>query len=1075
MEDEPALRVVLMGGFEVSFAGQAVDASVWRLSKAQDLIKVLALAPGRRLARDQVLEILWPGRDPDSAVNNLHQVLHAARHAIGSAGADGRACLTLKAETVHLCQNGRIEVDAEEFEAAAHDALATRRRGDLEAALDLYSGELLPDSRYADWAGERREGLAELHANLLAELASRLEEDGDLSAAADVLRRLLLEDPANERSARALMRVHALAGDRTAAIRQYEYLQKVLREELDVAPEPESVRMFEAVVSGQVGPPPVAGSGSKPPTNLGPPLSSFVGRTQELAEFPVLIRENRLVTLVGAGGCGKTRLAQEIGRRGLHHFSGGTYLVELAPLVQARDVPLETMRTLEVRRGPDETAVQAICRWIGDRSALLIFDNCEHLADEAARLIGALLGRCPRLTVLATSREPLRVPGEIVRRVSSLRVPDPGHLPSLGDLREFDAVALFIERARSVQRGFEVDDRNAADVASVCLRLDGMPLALELAAARIPALGISGIARNLDDRFRILTDGPRTVLSRQRTLEATVEWSFDLLGEEERALFLGLSVFFGTFDLDAARAIAEESLRDHVAPLVGRLVEQSMLTAVEVEGIVRYRLLETLRAFGMDRLRRAGRLDEARDHHAQWLQQLVGSRTEDQRTSERTALVLRLGVVHDELEPALDHLLATDPREAARVASQLWPYWLWRSHLSEGLSAIERVLGHVPGPSIERADLLIGASALSVRWKGFTEMERYAAMSRDESEALGDVDRLCRALIFCAAAPFDRDDFDAAHTLFAQALQIARRHERTTMEISARLCLAMLAASGLRLTEAGDHLERAESLAAGLDPATGVLDLYTLGTWMPTRRGGERLLMHSETFVAFEDGMGRGARASVHLARGNLERLSGRLDRSAASLMAALHVSERAGDDAGQALALSWLGQLAFDRGDFDTAEGHLTQSLRIRRRILHLRGVVTSLISLVRLATERGQLETARRFAEEAEEVSSRRADRLGNALVLVQRAQVDLAGGDPGAAVTRLSEALPPLRAFGGYGIAIACALRDLGEAQARAGMAVQARASLAEATEFFEGNGRLDEAERCRRLSVAVLQSS
>lgn len=1068
MNHEPALRVVLMGGFTVSVAGRAVDPSAWRLRKAQDLIKVLALSPGRRLLRDQLLEIIWPDRDLASAVNNLHQVLYAARHAISSAGGDGHACLTLKAETVQLCPDGRIEVDAEEFEAAAHAALARRRRADLEKALELYTGELLPDDRYADWAGDRRESLTRLRANLLSELASGLEEAGDLTAAAEALGRLVLEDPTDERSARALMRVHARAGNRTAAMRQYETLQRVLREELDVDPEPATRSLFEAVVSGQVSRPTDAAAGSRPPTNLRPALSSFVGRTQELAELDVLTRENRLVTLVGAGGCGKTRLAQEVGRRGLEHFGGGTFLVELAPLAQARDVPLETMRTLEVRRGPDETAPQAICRSIASRHVLLIFDNCEHVADEAAQLIGALLSTSPHLKVLATSREPLRVPGEVLRRVSSLRVPDPSHLPSLTDLRDYDAVTLFTERARSAQRGFELDEGNAADVASVCFRLDGMPLALELAAARVPALGISGIARNLDDRFRILTDGPRTALSRQRTLEATVEWSFDLLSTDEKALYLGLSVFNGPFDLDAARAIADETLREQAAPLVGRLVEQSMLIADDLEGDVRYRLLETLRAFGLDRLRRANKLEIARDNHARWLHQLVGSETEHESTSERTALVSRLSAVHDELTPALNHLLATAPPDAARLALQLWPYWLWSSHLGEGLSVIERILENDPAPSTDRSGLLLGASAISFRWKGYAEMERYAAMSRQESEALGDVDGLCRALIFCAAAPFNQNEFDTAHMLFQQALELARSHRRPTLEISARLCLAMLAASRLDFSEAGDQLDQAETLAAELDPAVGVLDIYTLGAWMPTRRRGERLHMHSETFIAFEDGMGRPARAAVLLARGNLERLSGRLDQSAALLEEALRANEDADDDAGRALALSWIGQLAFDRGDYDAAERHLAESLAIRRRLLHLRGVVASLISLMRVASEREQLDTALRYAEEAEGLCRRRADRIGTALVLQQWAQVDMAGGRPATAVIHLSEALALLRTYG-HGVAIACSLRDLGEAHAGAGMTAQARTTLAEAAEIFDRNGHVDEAERCRTLRV------
>lgn len=1066
------MRVVLLGSFQVWLGERAVEPSAWRLNKAKDVIKLLALARGNRMQRDQVLELLWPDRAPDSAVNNLYQVLHAARRAIDSVDGDGHALLRLEAETLTLCRDDALWVDADEFESSARRALASHLRSDYDTALELYSGELLPDDRYADWAAGRRESLHRLNLELMRGLARALEDAGEMTAAADVLRQILNEDPTNEPAHRDLMRVYAASGDRGAAARQYDALETALHDELGVTPEQESQDLVASIVAGRLGPKDEGTlAPSRPKTNLGVALSTFVGREKELIELRELTSSDRMVTLLGAGGCGKTRLAVEVGRLQSSAFAGGVLLVELAPVVKASDVPSELMRAFDVRRGPDKTAIEAVADLIGEDEVLLIVDNCEHVVDGVAKAIDTLLSVCAGLTVLATSREPIRIPGEIVRRVSSLRAPDPVSLPPAGELLGYDAIRLFQERVRAVHGNFTVDESNAADVALVCSRLDGMPLALELAAARVPALSVAGVAKNLDDRFKLLVDGPRTALSRQRTLKATVDWSFDLLSESERALFLRLSVFHGPFDIEAARSLAGPELQGDVAGLLVRLVERSMIVTVPLDGEVRYRLLETMREYGQDRLRADGGLSEARDRHAQWLLELSHSGEGLSEASRRPDLVSRLSEAHDELRPAVEHLLAANPREAVRLTAQVWPYWLWLAHLGEGLELIEHVLEHVKGPSTERAELLIGASALAFRWKGFEEMERLAALSEAESEALGDNKGVCRALLFTAVGPFDRDEFQTARASFEKARRLARDEGDAPLELSANLCLAMLAASRLDYLEAGAILDRAESLVSSIDGSTGVLDLYTLGSWTPTRRRGERLHMWCETFVAFEDGIGRPAHASVVTARANLERLLGRFDRAASLLESALDFYEDLGDEGGQALVLSWMGQLAFDLGDLDAAESHLTRSLDLRRRIRHLRGVVASLVSIVRLMTDRAQIADATQYLDEAEELCRQRADRIGTALVRTERAQVAMAGGDAESSVSLLIETSPVVVSFGGFGLNIACLKRDIGEAQSLSGSHEQAHASLSEAADIFERNGYKEEADRCRRLMAGV----
>jgi len=1072
MGHEHGLRVVLLGTFRVRVGDRAVEPSAWRLSKARDVIKLLALARGRRMQRDEVLELLWPNSDIDSAANNLYQVLHAARKAIDSAGGEGRALLALDTETLTLCPDGGLWVDVDEFEVAARQALASHARSDYDVALNLYPGDLLPDDRYAEWATGRREILRRLSLDLKRGLADALEADLETSAAADVLRQILAEDPTNESIHRNLMRIYAMSGDRNSAARQYDVLEQVLHDELGVAPDKTSQSLRDGIAMGRLSPrEPATFAVSRPATNVGAPLSSFVGRQKDLRDLGEAMSNGRTVTLVGPGGCGKTRLAMEAGRKLLDGFGGGVFLVELASVTNADDVSAELMRPLDVRRGPDQTALQAVAHRIAEDEMLLILDNCEHVVEGVATAVETLLTTCPGLRVLATSREPIRLPGEIVRRVSSLRAPDPANLPPADEMDRFDAIRLFRDRVQAVHKKFEIDDDNARDVAQVCFRLDGMPLALELAAARVPTLSVAGVAKNLDDRFGLLVDGPRTALSRQQTLRATVDWSFDLLSAQEQSLFLGLSVFKGPFDLDAAQSIAHSESEGEIASLVSRLVERSMVATIASDNVFRYRLLETMREYGLDLLRSQGTLQEARDRHAQWMLQLSESGGGLRDASGRVDHVSRLSAVHDELRPAVDHLLATHPKDAVRLSSRLWPYWLWLAHLGEGLDLIEEVLLHVAEPSTHRAELLLAASAIAFRWKGFEEMERFATLSAEESKALGDHAGVGRALLFAAIGPFDRDDFDKTGSLFEEAKVLAQSEGDVALEISANLSLAMLSAFRLDYAEAGELLDRAETLASSLDASTGVLDLYTLGAWAPTRRRGERLFMWCETFVSFEDGIGRQAHAAVAMAKANLERLSGHFDEASLLLEASFRHFVEIGDRSGQALALSWMGQLAFDRGDLDAAENQLTRSLEMRRRIRHLRGVVASLIGVVRLMADGGQFDHAGRYLDEAEELCRLRADRIGVALVGTERAQVALANGDAEAAVSIFNESLPVITAFGEFGLNIACALRDLGEAQLLAGFRDEAQVSLTEAADIFDRTGHRNEAARCRKLRAAL----
>ena len=326
-----------------------------------------------------------------------------------------------------------------------------------------------------------------------------------------------------------------------------------------------------------------------PPHNLPSELSSFVGREKELAEVKRLLENNRLLTLTGSGGCGKTRLALVVASEMVDGFDEGVWMVDLAPLADPALVPRAVASTLGVREQPDRTLTEILSEYLGSRKVLLVFDNCEHLIEACAKLAEALLRSCPELRILATSREALGITGEVTWFVPSLSVPDLRHLPAFESLPQYESARLFLERTAAVKPTFEVTEQNAGVVAQICYRLDGIPLALELAAARTKVLSVEQIADRLDDTFKLLAAGGRTAVPRQRTLHATMDWSHELLPEEERTLFRRLSVFAGGFTLEAIELVCggEGLEQDEVLELLSHLVDKSLVMMREEGGEAR--------------------------------------------------------------------------------------------------------------------------------------------------------------------------------------------------------------------------------------------------------------------------------------------------------------------------------------------------------------------------------------------------------------------------------------------------------------------------------------------------------
>ena len=395
--------------------------------------------------------------------------------------------------------------------------------------------------------------------------------------------------------------------------------------------------------------------------NLPVQLTSFIGREREIEEVKKLLSSSRLVTLTGSGGCGKTRLSLQAAAELIEEYPEGLWLVELASLTDPGLVPQTLASVLGMREVPGRPLLETLSDYLKARNLLLVLDNCEHLVEACAELASSLLGACPNLKILATSREGLGVAGETTWNVPSLSMPEPQRLPPMESLSQYEAVRLFIERAESVQPGFEVTDQNAPAVAQICHRLDGIPLAIELAAARVRVLSVEQINARLEDRFRLLTGGSRIAMPRQRTLRGAVEWSYELLSEPEHLLFNRLSVFTGGFILEAVETVcAGEGVgADEVLDLLSLLVDKSLVMVGEgVEGEVRYRLLETLRQYGRERLAAIGEADETLRRHAAFFFALAEEAGQVQSQTialgpQEAAWLDRLEQEHDNLRAAL--------------------------------------------------------------------------------------------------------------------------------------------------------------------------------------------------------------------------------------------------------------------------------------------------------------------------------------------------------------------------------------------------------------------------------------
>jgi predicted ATPase/class 3 adenylate cyclase len=520
------------------------------------------------------------------------------------------------------------------------------------------------------------------------------------------------------------------------------------------------------------------------PHNLPLQLTSFIGREQVIEEITGLLASSRLLTLTGPGGCGKTRLALQVAAEVLERYRGGVWYVQLASLTDPALVSQTVAQTLGLREHPGRSATDLVLSHLEKRNVLLVLDNCEHVVESCAKLAETVLRSCPEVTILATSRETLRVYGETTWLVPPFLMPTPEELATgdgLDKLAGYEAVRLFVDRAQLVQPSFELTNNNVRSVAHVCHRLDGMPLAIELAAARVKVLPIQQIEERLDDRFRLLTSGGRTVLERHQALSGVLDWSYQLLSEAERIVLRRLSIFVGGWTLEAAEHVVagdgKDTVKGEILDLLSQLVDKSLVVVEDRGGEARYRLLETVREYCRERLADSGELDTMCRRHRAWFLALA-KRTNPELIGKDKAIWLeRLEVEHGNFRAALEWSENTpgECEPGLELAGALYRFWLWHGYLSDGIDALEKALRCGGNAPIEtQVTALTGLSYLS-RVRGDLDRSRSAgteclSIAREANHKGG----IARALTILALAAQDDGNYAESVARNQEALALAR-------------------------------------------------------------------------------------------------------------------------------------------------------------------------------------------------------------------------------------------------------------------------------------------------------------
>jgi len=780
-----AFSIVLLGSFQLRSGDLPIPLA---LAPARSLLTYLAVEADRPHRRELLATLLWPGHPQATAYSNLRQTLARIRKALPNPS-DLDVILAITPQTIQL-GSADVDVDVLRFsallaESDAHPhtdrASCAACRARLAQAEALYGGELFhghfarEGQPFEDWLSLKRETLRQQTLEALQTLTRSHEGIGDYEQMRHYAAHQLALEPWSEQAHRDLMRALALTGNRPAALVQYETCRRVLKRELGLEPDAETEALYAHIRVGTLAKP--QASLPFPAHNLPAQLTSFIGRDAEVIALRQALTTTRLLTLTGAGGSGKTRLALAVAHAIADAYHDGVWLIELAPLTNPAllEQVVATALGLHVRAG--QLLREHLLQELRPRQLVLVLDNCEHLLPACRKLIQALLQGCPSVTILVTSRALLQVDGEQVWPVAPLATPG-AELTRTDQLLRYDSVRLFVERASSANSAFALSEHNGAAVAEICRRLDGIPLALELAAARLRHMTADMIAVRLVDRFNLLTTGSLTAMPRHQTLRAMIDWSYALVSEPARVLFRRLAVFTGGWTLEAAEQVVgeiEDAAGECTATvdLLASLIDQSLVVVEARNDAPPYRMLETVGDYAREKLLASGEAELLRDRHLMYFLWLAEQEQPHLYSATQSAYLDRLATEHDNLRVAFDRALdQSDASAVMRLAAALWGFWYTRGFYEEGrrrtLAAL--ALPEASAPTHLRAHVLNAAGALL--WAS-----RDAAAARpllDEAltigRACGDAWNIGWALLHKGMISYQEGDHGAARPLLEAGL-----------------------------------------------------------------------------------------------------------------------------------------------------------------------------------------------------------------------------------------------------------------------------------------------------------------
>jgi predicted ATPase/DNA-binding SARP family transcriptional activator len=981
-----SVQIHLLGDFRVCIGDVSIDPSRWRLRKAKTLVKLLALAPNHRLHREKLMDLLWQEHDLKAATDSLHQALHHIRSVLQPYCSNPRLYIQFEKDQVSLCPDTPLWIDAEAFEIAAKEASQSRDLEAYRAAIALYTGDLLPEDLYEDWAISRREHLRQEAFRLLFESARAFEAKAEYPPAIEAYQRIIASDPLQEEAYFGLMQAYALSGQRSQALSEFQVLKKVLAQELGAEPDPRSTLLYQEILSGRFPPAHTLSPSyarTPPPHNLPSPLSTFVGREREAEQVRSLASISRLVTLTGSGGVGKTRLALRVAETMLLDFPDGVWLVELDSVTNEQMVPYKVAGVFGVSEEEvgmvEENLQESLC----SKKLLLILDNCEHLVEVCARLAGVLLQSCPNLHILATSREGLGIQGEVIYHVPTLSLPEHHRLPAIGALTQFEAVRLFVERAQALQPSFVLTEENAPSIVQICQQLDGIPLALELAAARIRILSVEQIALRLNDRFRLLKGGSRTIMLRQQTLTASMDWSYDLLSEAEQRLFCRLSVFVGGWDLAAAEGVCSDSVLhpEDILDLLSQLINKSLVVVGPESGHqARYRLLETLRQYTLGKVVGTEEWVSLRNRHLAYFLHLVEEIEPKLRTAEQVERMRQLRTEQENLRGALDWSLGANNGakavEGLRMASALLHFWEFYGLISEGYDWLKKGLALIDKEDARWTALLAKALyAYAMIHVGFhkDQASQILEESIDLYRKCGDKAGLSWALCSLAEPVFDKPiQLEKVRPRIDEALELARNAGDPA-------ALAQALNSKARITvdkaAARAYAQESQALFREMGNSWGLIESLEILGYLSTEQGDYKAaqVCSEDMWILSQVGEFKTGMSVALSLQGRIAYFQNQFNHMEETFQKILEIGRDLGFKGWMIWSLRQMGIAAKRQGNYQRAAAYLVESLPLAEKIKDMHGIIMTLGIMAGFASAMGQpLRAARLIGAEEVQLKS-------------------------------------------------------------------------------------------------------